>query len=243
MGIGEEPSRMPTASDLPEAGLGAITGEENALVLALQPGDESLDCGGLIALSCRRGRQPFVMVLHDGSASRPGSNACPPDRLAALRERETREAVRLLGLRPERLLMAGLFDGPTPESGPVFEAIVRAVSLVMWARDCNLILAPWPGEADPATRAAHRIAAEVARGSGIGHLSYAGRSPPPLDALVEGWRLNIAPCLEAKRAAIAAHASQASESAEDDPAPRPGVAIPSFETLLRPPAMLGATSR
>ena len=234
---------MPTASDLPEAGLGAITGEENALILALQPGEESLDCGGLIALSCRRGRQPFVMVLHDGSASHPGSNAWPPDRLAVLRERETREAVRRLGLRPERLLMAGLFDGPTPEEGPVFEAIVRAVSLVTWARDLNLILAPWPGEADPATRAAHRIAAEAARRSGIGHLSYAGRSPPSPNATVEGWRLDIAPSLEAKRAAIAAHASQAGSFIEGDTAPRFDAALLPFETLLRPPPVPEAASR
>ena len=136
---------MPIASDppvLPLATLDAITGDENLLVLALQPGDESFDCGGVIAQSCRRGRQPFVMVLHDGSASNPGSNAWPPDRTARVREQETREAVRRLGLRPERLLMAGLFDGPTPDEGPVFEAIIRAASLVMWARDCNLILAP-----------------------------------------------------------------------------------------------------
>jgi len=238
---------MPTASDppplsgmFPEASLGAITGDENLLVLVLQPGDESIDCGGLIAQACRRGRQPFVMVLHDGSASHPGSNAWPPDRIAAERERETREAVRRLGLRPERLLMAGLFDGPTPAEGPVFEAIIRAVSLVMWARDCNLLLAAWPTTGDSAARAAHRIAVEVARHSGVGHLSYAGRSRPA-DAAADGWRLDIASCLEAKRAAVAAHASQAGGLIADDPAPRFSAArldaafLP-FEILLRPPA-------
>ncbi|WP_198381158.1 PIG-L deacetylase family protein [Roseomonas sp. KE2513] len=234
---------MPTASDLPEADLGTIIGEENALVLALQPGEESLDCGGLIALSCRRGRQPFVMVLHDGSAFHPGSDAWPPDRLAALREQETREAVRRLGLRPERLLMAGLFDGETPGEGPVFEAIVRAVSLVTWARDLNLILAPWPGEADPATRAAHRIAAEVARRSGIGHLSYVGRSPPSQEAAVEGWRLEISPYLGAKRAAIGAHVSQTRGFLEGGPASRLDATLLPFETILRPPPSPKAAQR
>lgn len=224
---------MPSAA-LPEAGLGAITGDENILVLAMQPGDESLDCGGLIALSCRRGRQPFVMVLHDGSGSHPNSTAWPPERLAAERERETREAVRRLGLRPERLLMAGLFDGPTPAEGPVFEAILRAVSLVMWARDCNLIVAPWPGAGNPA---AHRIAAEVARRSGVGHLTCAGTGLP---AAAEGWRLDITACLEAKRAAVAAHASQTGGLVADDPAPRLTAArleaaLRPYEVLLRPP--------
>ncbi|SHI33178.1 N-acetylglucosaminyl deacetylase, LmbE family [Roseomonas rosea] len=224
---------------LPEAALATVTGEENLLILALQPGDESLDCGGLIAEACRRGRPPFVMVLHDGSASHPGSRAFPPERIAALRERETREAVHRLGLRPERLLMAGLFDGPTPEEGPVFEAIIRAVRLVMWARDCNLILAPWPEGA--AGRAAHRIASEVAAGSGVGHIAYAGARAVAPGAAREGWRLGIAAHQPAKRAAIAAHATQGGGVVTDDPAPRISparlaAAERPFEALLRPPA-------
>ncbi|MBP0491180.1 PIG-L deacetylase family protein [Pararoseomonas indoligenes] len=216
----------------PPAGLLEITGGENALVLALQPGDESLDCGGFIAESCRRGRPPFVMVLQDGSASHPGSNLFPPDRIAAIREGETREAVRRLGLRADRLLMAGLIDGPLPDEGPVFEAAVRGITLVMWARDCNLLLAPWP--VDAARAAAHRIAATVAAGSGVAHLSYA----PPPEAPADGWTLAIP--LDTKRQAIAAHASQLDSLVTDDPAPRivparRAAAEQPFETILRPP--------
>ena len=238
---------MPTAPDprasdprasgqhRPIADLATITGEENLLVLALQPGDESLDCGGLIARSCGRGRQPFVMVLHDGSASHPASREWPPGRIAAERERETREAVRRLGLRPERLLMAGLFDGETPAEGPVFEAVIRAVSLVMWARDCGLLVAPWPE--GNAARAAHRIAAEVARRSGVGHLAHGGPSPPEA---APGWRLDISAQLQAKRHAVAAHASQLGGLVADDPGPRFAAArleaaFQPFESLLRPP--------
>jgi LmbE family N-acetylglucosaminyl deacetylase len=219
---------------LPLTSLAAATGGENMLVLVRQPGDESLDAGGLIAEACRRGRPPFVMVLHDGCTSRPWPDAFPPERAAALRERETREAVHRLGLRPDRLLMAGLFDGLTPESGPVFEAVVRAVTLVMWARDCNLILAPWPE--DISCRAAHRIAAEVVDRTGVGHLCLAGPAGPPPD--VEGWRIAIPTGV--KRHAIAAHASQFGGLVEDDPAPRIdparlAAATRPFEALLRPP--------
>ncbi|WP_338661165.1 PIG-L family deacetylase [Pararoseomonas sp. SCSIO 73927] len=217
----------------PLAGLLEITGGENALVLALQPGDESLDCGGFIAESCRRGRPPFVMVLQDGSASHPGSNLFPPDRIAAIRERETRAAVRRLGLRADRLLMAGLIDGPLPTEGPVFEGAVRGIALVMWARDCNLILAPWPTGA--ARTAAHRIAAAVAAGSGVAHLCYA----PPPGAPQDGWRLPIPQ--ETKREAVAAHGSRLGGLVPDDPAPRTPparlvAAEHAFETILRPPA-------
>ena len=74
----------------PYAPLRAITGDENVLILVPGPGDESLWCGGLIAESCRRGRPPFVMVLGDGTGSHPRSAEYPPDRLANLRDRETR---------------------------------------------------------------------------------------------------------------------------------------------------------
>lgn len=186
---------------IPATPLQAITGNETLLVLAAHPGDESALCGGLIAQSCRRGRPPFVMVLGDGSASDP--IAPDPAALAQRHERETRAAAACLGLPPGRLLMVGLFDpalaAPSP---PVFDAIVRAVALVMWARDCNAVCAPAPtpdANPSPGHAAAHRIAAVVAERTGVAHLSYA--APPGPHAL----HLDITDQRPAKHAAIAAH--------------------------------------
>ena len=220
----------------PHVSLRSITGDENVLVLVPRPGDESLWCGGLIAESCRRGRPPFVMVLGDGTESHPHSAAYPPDRLANLHDRETRAAVACLGLPHERLLMAGVYDGHIPEGGPGFDAVVRAVMLVMWARDCNVICAPWPGSGgDTALRSTFGIAAAVARVSGVGLLAYAAGNATE----GEGCQLDITAQLGPKRAAVAAHASQLGQVVLDDPAPRlfePEAAACRwpYEVLLRP---------
>ena len=232
-----EPSHCPgpTHTYVP---LRTITGDENVLILPPSPGDESLWCGGLIAESCRRGRPPFVMVLGDGTGSHPHSAAYPPDRLANLRDRETRAAVACLGLPHERLLMAGVYDGHIPGGGREFDAVVRAVTLVMWARDCNVICAPWPGaEDDAARRNTFGIAAAVARASGVGLLAYAAGNA----TANEGWLLDITAQLGPKRAAVEAHASQLGRVVLDDPAPRlfnPEAAACRcpYEVLLRPAA-------
>jgi LmbE family N-acetylglucosaminyl deacetylase len=197
---------------LPFASWEAITGSENLLILASHPGDESLFCGGLIARSCRRGRPPFVMVLTDGSASHPPSNAYSPDRLAALHERETRAAVKCLGLPANRLLMAGLFDGTIPREGKLFDALVEGVMLVMWARDCNVICAPWQPSPLADHRAAQRVAAEVAARSGVGLLAYEAADAMLAEQAAAGWRLDITPDLPAKRDAVAAHALRHGEA-------------------------------
>lgn len=178
-----------------------ITKTENLLVLSPHPGDEAAWCGGLIAECCRRGRPPFVIVVDDGSQTGPEETRNSPDELARLHERETRDALERLGLPSERLLMMGLYEGTVPSSGPVFEAIVNAVAVVMWARDCGIICSPAANAGDPEHILAHRIAAEVAARSGVGHLAYLGDS-----SVVDGaWPLNIAPRLQAKQAGIASH--------------------------------------
>ena len=200
-------SRNALRNALPYGTLEAITGGETLLVLAPGPGDESILCGGLIAESCRRGRPPFVMVLGDGTSAHAGPAGASPDAVARLHDRETRRAVGCLGLPDERLLMAGLYDGQIPRSGPVFDAVVRAVTLVMWARDCNVLCAPWPhAHALPGERATYRIAEAVCAASGVGLLAWAPEDPPP--ASTAGWRLDITPWLGRKRQALAAHAAR-----------------------------------
>jgi LmbE family N-acetylglucosaminyl deacetylase len=145
---------MPESSEIPIGG-------ENLFILVTRPGDENLYCGALISQLCRRGWPPFVMVLTDGSTS---ANTHPPDELAAMLERETRASLRRLGLPAHRLLMAGLFDGTVATA---FDAVVRGITMVMWARDCNAICAPGPEDRSADHRAAKAIAASVATESGV----------------------------------------------------------------------------
>jgi LmbE family N-acetylglucosaminyl deacetylase len=155
-----------------------LTGQENLLILAPMPGDETRDCGGLIARGCRRGRPPFVVVLTDGVNAADRS-----------REAEVRAATRLLGLTPNRLLLAGLFHDSLPTGGAAFDAIVHGIGMVMWARDCNVICAPWGS-------AAARIARAVSAATGVGLLFVWSEGPLGLDIAAEAG---------AKRAALAAY--------------------------------------
>ena len=201
------------SNDLSAAMYGALISGENLLILAPRPGDESMACGGLVARCCRHGRPPFVMILTDGSTTSASTGPNTPDELARMHERETRRAVQCLGLPAQRMLMAGLFDGTVPLGGPAFEAVVRGITLVMWARDCNVICAPASNQGGPDQIAASRIAGEVARRSGVRLLRYTqpgSRSPDCCDGLDPGhlWRIDISRELPAKRAAIKAHATQ-----------------------------------
>lgn len=69
-----------------------------ALILAPHPDDESLGCGGFIAEAVARGRPPVVVIVSDGSGSHPASREWPEERLTQQREKEAREAARILGL-------------------------------------------------------------------------------------------------------------------------------------------------
>ncbi len=216
MGTGSDRDR----SDAPPfAGLDTITGGENLLILVAAPGDETLACGGLIAALCRRGRAPFVMVLGDGTEAQAADPAS--DETARRLDRETREAVRALGLPPERLLLAGVYGGAIPDAGPLFEAVVRAVTLVMWARDCNVICAPWPGSGPAGQSATFTVAAAVAQTSGVGLLAVAPSDEAPLPRSAR--RFDVTGQMAAKRAAIAAHTLQRADH------------LAEYEVYLSPP--------
>ncbi len=149
------------------AGFIDITGGQNLLVLAAAPGEESLYCGALIAEASARGRPPFLAILTDGSTL-PGDG--PADRRAAVWESQTRAASACLGVPHDWFLMLGLHDGTAPTAGPKFDAVVRAVSMIMWRRDCNAIIAPGAGRGDRA--GCHAIAAQVAAQSGVRLIRY-----------------------------------------------------------------------
>ncbi len=217
-----EPDRMPTLR--PEA-LGPT------LVLAPHADDESLGCGGLIALLADRGMAVSVVVVSDGSKSHPGSRAYPPERLRGTREAEARAAVALLGLDPNAealLTFLRLPDTAVPSPGePGFDAAVGWLVDRLEARTIETLLSPWRRDPHCDHRATRAIAAAAAVSSSrsIRVLEYPiwAYTSPDLDDLprwdeVKAWRLEIGPVLDRKRAAIAAHRSQTTPLIDDDPA-------------------------
>ncbi|GAC1345449.1 MAG: PIG-L family deacetylase [Acetobacteraceae bacterium] len=212
-----------TMAALPVAELPVIIGHGDPLVLAPHPDDESLGCGGLLAEAVARGLQPFVLVLTDGTGSHPNSRSHPPDRLRRLREAEAAEAVAALGLGPDRIGFLRLPDRYAPTTGPYFDAAVAAVLAALARARCTTLLAPWQHDPHSDHLAAHHIARAAARQAAIRLLAYPvwGWMLPPETELdgpaPEGWRLDIARHLPAKRRAIAAHRSQLEALIRDDP--------------------------
>ena len=203
-----------------------------ALVLAPHPDDESLGCGGLLAACAAQGLPAQVVVVSDGSGSHPQSRDYPRQRLVALRQQEARSAVAALRLDPGRDLgFLNLADTCVPAAGPGLDAALAEL-LRLVATPPTAIFASWqhdPHTDHAATFALAHALAQALPGAPrlyaypVWGLAFAHRiagfplPPEPwLPAPPRGWRLDIRPWLPAKRAAIAAHASQLGGVVTDD---------------------------
>jgi LmbE family N-acetylglucosaminyl deacetylase len=197
------------------------------LVIAPHPDDESLGCGGAIALLRGAGLPVHVLLVSDGSGSHPGSRRFPPPVLAALRERELRAALALLGVDPAGLSCLGLPDRHVPRAGSdgFQHGVACMVDVVRRAPfEPATVLLPW--RRDPHTD--HRGAWELAM-SVLGQLGMAPRvveypiwawelaeaADLPGAGEVDAWRLDIASVLGSKLAAIGAHVSQTTPLVDD----------------------------
>jgi LmbE family N-acetylglucosaminyl deacetylase len=84
----------------------ASTGGQKILVVAPHPDDEALGCAGTILLHRRARDEVCIAIATDGRRSKVIPD---PDRVAAQREREARDAARLLGV--DRLAWLGHPEG------------------------------------------------------------------------------------------------------------------------------------
>jgi LmbE family N-acetylglucosaminyl deacetylase len=207
----------------PFAELEQITGDETALVVAPHPDDESLGCGGFIAESCARRRPPIVLTMTDGTASHPSSLQYPRDRLRSLRERETQEALAILGLLPERLYFMRLSDSAMPLGGQPYDSAIEQIRALIRRFQCRTLLAPWILDPHCDHQTTQRMVRSAAEGLPVSISSYPvwGWLLPPdtilPDTPAKGSRLDITPHLRSKRRAIASHRSQYSDLIKDDP--------------------------
>lgn len=188
------------------------------IVAAPHPDDESLGCGGLIAMAADQGRQVVVAVLTDGRASHPGSRAYPPERLAELRADEARAAVAELGTTVE-LQMFGAVDGRLEDA--CGDATTWLLALVR-RTGARSVFTTWGADPHPDHKTAGRIAARVGIQASASVWLYPvwGLALPdddPAGCALACRRLDIGRVLERKRRAILAHGSQTTSLIRDDP--------------------------
>jgi len=223
--VGTSPLADPLA--LPLLPVTTATSFGPTLVVAPHQDDESLGCGGAIALLRRAGLPVTVLFVSDGTGSHPNSRTYPPQRLRNTREAEALVALALLGVAAEMVCFLRLPDTAVPRPGqPDFAAAVARVGAALDAAAPQTILLPW--RRDP--HCDHRAAWELVQATLAGRttrprlLEYpiwvwelGGVGDLPLTGEVLGWRLAIDAVLPQKAAAIAAHHSQTTALIDDDP--------------------------
>lgn len=212
------------ALTLQPAGYAARLGP--TVVIAPHPDDESLGCGGLLALLARANVPVWCVLMSDGTMSHPNSAKFPAPARQALRETELRLALSELGLNPARLLALHLPDSrvPGPETPAGTAAVARLVEFLREKQPAT-VLCPWRRDPHPD----HRASSQLVRAALaqvlppprlVEYLVWAWERAAPADlpqpGEVSGWQLDISSVLESKQRAIAAHASQLPNSCIDD---------------------------
>ena len=196
---------------LPVVTLAELTRDRPFLVLAPHPDDETLGCGGLLALAAARGQDARVRIVSDGTGSHP---TLAPARLRQMREAETRAAMALLGIDDAALGFLGVADGAVPRRGPLFRHLVDRLTDECCDAGVATLFATWEHDPHPDHRAVAALARAVAVRTGARLFLYpvwgwtlSDREWLPVRD-IHGGRLDIAAVLDRKRRAIAAHASQ-----------------------------------
>ncbi|WP_232073955.1 PIG-L deacetylase family protein [Spirosoma aureum] len=199
----------------------------NLLVIAPHPDDESLGCGGTIALLRQQGYSVHVLFVSDGTMSHPNSLAYPAERLRQLRESEARDALRMLHVSPDNITFMREKDTQVPMPGSAgFNESVDFVYELLKQVNPQTILVPW--RRDP--HRDHRASWQILMAA-LGHFSD---RPRVLEYLIWLWELGdendmprademkvwcipIEEVMDQRKQAIASHRSQVSRLINDDP--------------------------
>lgn len=197
------------------------------LVVAPHPDDESLGCGGLMAILAAGGARIHTLFVTDGGASHPRSSSWPRERLAAQREAEAAEALARLGLghHPRSFLRLRDADMPAPDS-PGWSEARDTVRQLLACFSPELVLLPWRRDPHRDHRDSWRLVTDAMglAGSPAQTLEYAiwldelgAEADRPRPDEGERVAVDVSHLLAVKRQAVAAHVSQTTTLIDDDP--------------------------
>lgn len=163
------------------------------LVLAPHPDDETIACGGTVALLADAGARIELLVASDGEATL--GSGLPPEQIAAARRAEVRRAADALGIADVRFLGApdlGL-------SGRV-DVLATALGEAMRRLDPELVLVPWFLDGTADHRALALALARARPGQAVEVWGGEVWQPLPANRLVD-----VSAGMDRKRAALACH--------------------------------------
>lgn len=194
------------------------------LIVAPHPDDESLGCGGAIALLRKFGAEVSILVLSDGTLSHPNSVKFPKVTLRTLRENELIVAAKILGVDAKNITFLRYQDRAVPhENSSDFLTAVKRIKNFLSNEKPVTILVPWRRDPHPDHRAAFQLvtAAKSANHKIIEYpiwlYELAAGDDAPLTHEVTAFRLAINSVVEIKQKAIRAHRSQTTNLIDDDP--------------------------
>ena len=197
------------------------------LVIAPHADDESLGCGGTIALLRQAGVPVHILLVSDSSMSHPNSQKYPAEKLMQLREHELLTAAELLGVSASDVHFMRLKDSRVPTHDDTqFEEAALAITSIITAIRPRTFLIPWRRDPHPDHRATWQLVNKSLSLSAIPCrvLEYmvwlwerADAQDLPRDGEMKVWCIDISSVLKQKQQAIAAHVSQTTALIDDDP--------------------------
>ena len=201
-----------------------VSGFGTTLIVAPHADDESLGCGGLIAL-LQKYRQPvYILLVSDGTMSHPNSKEYPAEKLRDLRESELISAVKILGVPEENIIFCRYQDRSVPSKGnDTFVRSVKSISAMLAMLKPQSIFVPWRRDPHPDHRATYQLidAAKTSESKiyeypiWLQELGLSEDEPSIEEAMP--FRLDISSVLSLKLEAIAEHRSQITDMINDDP--------------------------
>jgi LmbE family N-acetylglucosaminyl deacetylase len=187
-------------------------GVRSVLVVAPHPDDEVIGAFGLMRLLRRRGARVRVVIVTDGAGSHPNSRKWQRARLVATRARETRGALRRIGIGAGDVRFLALPDGGLGAGGgSVRRALARALAQ---ARGHDLLVIPARDDDHPDHRVVSNVAAACPAIRRLEYLVWPNRQMRARPA-THGFALGTAGAA-AKRGAILRYRSQFG-MIDDDP--------------------------
>ena len=212
-------------SSLPVKTINDLLSYQQVVVVAPHPDDETLGCGGAIALLRQHHIPVQVLIISDGTQSHPNSKRFPAEKLRKVRESEAIAALEILGVAADNVTFFRWPDTAVPQPGERdFLRAVEQCDLALQPISPDLVFIPWQFDYHCDHQATWQIVHHCLQSwpqppRQLMYSIWGDRAAglPTLPAGETGWRLDISQVEDTKRQAAMAHRSQTTDLIDDDP--------------------------